>query len=289
MLRRWLVAALIAFLLFHRRRETFGTFLFAKPRNLLVLVSPSLFPPAATPPPLSQNIVMAGPAYTKPTTAVPSHLRSPPSSVLQLADIDNAPPLPSPRFPPPPAATPPPAAATSVPKRNNPTTSKRPSRQREKTRQMYLYIYLGRERYIRAQGGYRWIFYSFPRSRLILDDVAFLFLALTRDHEAAFYGGPDGSSPTNRTFVLPPLATPEHGLERGAPQGFRDRHVGDECEVRGQHRTLAVESFGETGRDDLEGGTGCGGGVALQMRQADNHGVAAVPRSAAVEGLHLFR
>lgn len=58
--------------------------------------------------------------------------------------------------------------------------------------------------------------------------------------------------------------------------------------MRGQHRALAVGSFGEAGGDNLEGGAGCGGGVALHVRQPDDDGVAAVPRPAPVECLRWF-
>lgn len=109
-----------------------------------------------------------------------------------------------------------------------------------------------------------------------------------RDQEAIIREGAGRPSAASRTSIPPLLAAPEHRLECGAPHGFRDRHVGDESEVRGQHRTLAVGSFGETGGDDLEGRVGCGGGVALHVSQPDDDGVAAAPRSAPVEGLQRF-
>lgn len=57
--------------------------------------------------------------------------------------------------------------------------------------------------------------------------------------------------------------------------------------MRGQHSSFQVRLFGETDRNDFEGGSGHAGGVAVNMRQSDDDGIAAVSDST-VKGLRFF-
>lgn len=57
--------------------------------------------------------------------------------------------------------------------------------------------------------------------------------------------------------------------------------------MRGQHGAFSVDLLGETGRDDFEGRVGNPRGVAFDVRQADDDGIATVPGST-VEGLIHF-
>lgn len=82
------------------------------------------------------------------------------------------------------------------------------------------------------------------------------------------------------TFIRPTFAEPKHRLQRRGSHGFRNRHVGNQGEVRGQHGLFWVGIFGETDRNDVAGGVGHGGGVAFYVRQSNDDGLAAVPDSA---------